>query len=208
MTPQELVEEVLVEVGDPAGGSIHRGVLYRLLTRSEQVVAREIGGYRYSDQSITLVSGTASYRMPDRILIREESVTQGTTRFVPISRDVGLQGVDEDAEGPFYWFGPPTRTAPYRTISVTPTTYVGTLDITGTWETAALSPASASFSLADQFHEAIRAHLMVWLRRMAPYANGDLLLYWEGKLKREMARAKAHVPDLYPATAGLRPYTI
>lgn len=208
MTPAELVEEVLAEVGDPGPTAIQLGVLYRLLTRSEQVVAREIGGYRYTDQTITLVSGTGSYRMPARTLLRAESVLQGTTRFVPVDRDVALQGIDEDAEGPFYYFEPPGRTAPYRSIVVVPTTYTGTLDITGTWETAALSPASPSFSIGDQFHEAIRAHLMVWLRRMAPYANGDMLLYWEEKLKREMGRAKAHVPELYPPTAGLRPYTI
>ena len=65
MTPAELIEEVLLEIGDPAGRKIHRGVLYRLLTRSEKVVAREIGGYRYTDQSIALVSGTFAAQVPD-----------------------------------------------------------------------------------------------------------------------------------------------
>ena len=208
MTPAQLIEEVLMEVGDPAPKKIQLGVLYRLLTRSEQVVAREIGGYRYTDQSITLASGTASYRMPDLTLIREESVTAGDTRFVPVTRDVALQGIPDDAEGPYYYFEPPGRGTPYRSIVVTPTTYTGTLDITGLWETPVLTPASPAFALQDQFHEAIRAHLMVWLRRMNPYASGDMLVYWEGKLRREMGRAKAHVPDLYAATAGLRPYTI
>lgn len=208
-TPEQMIEEALSEVGDPGGRKTSRSVLFRMLSRIQQQIAREARLFRSTDSSITLVSGTAEYHMPEKRLMQETLVAQGSTVFHPALQQAVVEvGSDTLDAGPYYTFLPATADYPRGRLKITPSNYTGALDITGFWIPGELNVGDTSFDLPPGAQDYLYSKFMERMFRHAPYASGDLMLYWSNQSRMCRKTAVGSVQDAIPNTPAVQPFTV